>query len=784
MQQPTIDLSGLWRFQVDVYRQGRTCEWFASDVETRFWREVAVPGTFEQYYPDLANYEGCAWLTRRFDVPADWAGKSVTLRFEGVCARATVWLNGCEVGTIPDSYLRADLSSGDALNVGGSNTLAVEVDNARVAGDVPGTQYGWRPFGGILRDVSLIATDPLQISHVQTAAEADGAIRQTIDVDNARGESTDASVEVLVRSAEGKELAVLTSDHADVPGGGQHRFDLSGRVQGAEPWTPEHPALYQADVRLLAGGQLVDAQTVRIGFRTIRAEGVKLLLNGEPIFLKGFNRHEDSPRTNGCPDPETLRHDLEMMKSAGCNFIRLCHYPHDPAELDLCDEMGLLAIAEIPLYWCSGVDGETPNIDDSRRAARRQLTAMIRRDCNHPSVIFWSVSNETHEGEPTVVELNRELIQLARSLDSSRLIGHASNCWKAHPHFEDDDVIFINDYPTWWQLAGGKSKVPDYAWSTKAWTDHLAELHGVVGDRPILITEFGGMSLSGVGGCALGEDVHAAIIEAEYAGISCSPYACGATVWCWADHLWPHNTWMCNLHISPFGAVTRQRRPKQPYWAAARCFAEPKPAAPAPVPAPAEPPAETSHGWGVVMVRTHLRDIPQVPPPEGFTIRGMRPHEEALWADIWRDADTYITVGDNVFPGEFGADPGAWQRRVLLMLTPRGQAVGTLSAWYDRNFLGQDYGRIHWFAIRREYQGKGLSRPMMTEAMNRLAAWHERATLGTQTKRVGAIKIYLDYGFVPLIQSEQDRQHWDVVRGRLDHPGLDAAVDTQEGNTP
>ncbi len=195
---------------------------------------------------------------------------------------------------------------------------------------------------------------------------------------------------------------------------------------------------------------------VRFGFRRIEAGEGGLLLNGRPVFLTGFNRHEDSPCTGMAPDLGIVRRDLEDMVRLGANFVRLCHYPHDPRELDLCDELGLLAMAEIPLYWWNGLEEGEEACARKLAAAERQLTNMIRRDVNHPSVILWSVSNETQEQRAEVAAGNAELVRLAKRLDPSRLAVHVSDHWREHPHFEADDVLCVNAYPSW----AGQWKTP------------------------------------------------------------------------------------------------------------------------------------------------------------------------------------------------------------------------------------------------------------------------------------------------------------------------------------
>ncbi len=495
------------------------------------------------------------------------------------------------------------------------------------------------------------------------------------------------------------------------------------------------------------------------------------------MYLTGFNRHEDSPRSTMCLDLETTRRDLEAMKEAGANFIRLCHYPHHPAELGLCDELGLLAMGEIPLYWWDGLAEGDAACAAKLDAAKRQLQAMIRRDINHPALIFWSVSNETHEQRPEVAAGNRELVALARELDPTRLAVHVSDHWQSAPNFDADDVICVNGYPSIHGRYELADPAYDFAQSTAFWRAGLATLHARHPDKPILVTEFGYTSFQHVTGNAGSEDAHADALAHEFAGMD-APYVCGATVWCWADHPWPPATFaFCHyLSVSPYGVLTRDRRRRKPFWTIRRLFRE-KQGAP-------EPPKSTTPrlgmaGYEVFMIRPHLRDIPQVPFPEGFGIRAMRLDESALWTDIQRDAEPHFPIADDLFHSQFGDYLQATQWRSFIVTNEKGVGVGVVSAWFDRNFKGEDYGMIHWIAIRPAYQGLGLGKAALSFALNQLSQWHERAYLGTQTKRIPAITMYLTFGFVPDLDPPGAREVWQEVAAQLQHPVLERALSVQ-----
>jgi GNAT superfamily N-acetyltransferase len=174
----------------------------------------------------------------------------------------------------------------------------------------------------------------------------------------------------------------------------------------------------------------------------------------------------------------------------------------------------------------------------------------------------------------------------------------------------------------------------------------------------------------------------------------------------------------------------------------------------------------------VKMLRPHLRDIPPAVIPPGFRIRGMSEADIPLWTAIERDAEPFLKIGDDLFMQEFGHDLPAIAERCYLILTDQGAGVGTISAWYDRVESGSPPGRIHWVATRPAYQRRGLARAGLSYALNRLAEWHEHAVLGTSSGRLGAIQLYLDFGFVPDMQAPRADEAWSQVRTRLQHPAL------------
>ena len=179
---------------------------------------------------------------------------------------------------------------------------------------------------------------------------------------------------------------------------------------------------------------------------------------------------------------------------------------------------------------------------------------------------------------------------------------------------------------------------------------------------------------------------------------------------------------------------------------------------------------------GVRMIREHMNDIPNIPFPKGFGIRNYRPGEGAIWTRIQRAAEKFLEIDDGLFDREFSADLEVMEDRSFFAVTDAEEAVGTITAWQRANWRGKNWGQIHWVAVHPDYQGLGLSKPMMTVAMNRLKQSHDRCFLGTATGRIVAIKVYLDFGFYPDLDSDESRNVWEEFASVLEHPILKAAL--------
>ncbi|MHB1317118.1 MAG: beta-galactosidase, LacZ type [Anaerolineae bacterium] len=336
-----------------------------------------------------------------FELPASWEGQRVTVVFGGVESAFYVWLNGQQVGYSQDSRLPAEFDLTPYLK-SGSNVLA-----ARVYRWSDGTyledQDHWR-LAGIYRDVYLCAMPRLHMRdfNVQTPLSADyvdGALDLTVAVENTGLEERKVALWARLYDATGVQvLHVPLSEAMTLAAGTEGTVAGSWPVSGPDKWTAETPHLYRLVLELIDdAGVLIEAQGAWIGFRSVEIREGKLFINGVPVLLLGANRHDHDPVDGKAVSREAMLTDILLMKRYNLNAVRTSHYPNDPYWLDLCDRYGLYVIDEANLE-SHGV-WEKPSCDPAwRHAFLERAVRMVGRDRNHPSVICWSLGNESGHG--------------------------------------------------------------------------------------------------------------------------------------------------------------------------------------------------------------------------------------------------------------------------------------------------------------------------------------------------------------------------------------------------
>lgn len=340
---------------------------------------------------------------RTFSVPEDWTGRRVHLVFDGVDSFLRVWVNGQELGFSKDSRTPAEWDLTEVVKPG-ENLLAAEVIRWSDGSWLEDQDF-WR-LSGIFRDVYLWSPPPQHVRDFLVQPELDADYRDAnltveAEINNSAAASATLALSGELRDAAGKTVAVLLPVKVEVPAGQSAPVKLTARVADPAKWTAETPDLYQLQLTLGdAAGNVLEVIPQRIGFRKVEIRDGMLLVNGRRVLIKGVNRHEHDPDLGHVMTEERMRGDIELMKRLNINAVRLSHYPNAPRFYELCDEYGLYVVDEANIEchgaWQAKLD--FANKPEWAAAIMDRMVRMVERDKNHPSIIVWSLGNESGRG--------------------------------------------------------------------------------------------------------------------------------------------------------------------------------------------------------------------------------------------------------------------------------------------------------------------------------------------------------------------------------------------------
>ena len=414
---------------------------------------------------------GAAWYRRDLDVPSEWAGKQITLRFDGITMNAELWLDGRQVVYHPYGYtpLLVDLSS--QLKPGSTHKLVVRVDNSKQ----PNTR--WYTGSGIYRHAWIVVTEPLCVAPW-------GLVARTLSADDNRAE-LEVETQVLNKTNT-QEQATLTQSlynstghvlaekklNLVLPANGEAQLKQVLIIAKPALWTPERPVLHTLITRIQRGGKTVDEVKTTVGLRTVTTSAERgFELNGKRVVLNGGNMHHDNGPLGAIALDRAEVRKVELLKAAGFNAVRTSHNPPSPAFLDACDRLGLLVMDESFDGW-----EKKKNKQDYGKYFKdwwkRDLDAMILRDRNHPSVVIWSIGNEVYErGTPEGYTIAANLAGRIRELDTTRPV-----------------TAGINNVPGNWEATDGLFASLDIAGYNYETARHVAD-HSRLPKRVIALTE-------------------------------------------------------------------------------------------------------------------------------------------------------------------------------------------------------------------------------------------------------------------------------------------------------
>lgn len=409
---PVISLNGTWEFYSATIPVSR----------------IEVPGEWTMqgfYVPD----EETAYYKRSIYIPADWQGKRIKIRFDAVSSYGMVKVNGKTVGEHEGGMVPFEV---DITNVArpGENELIVETRTGTIS-DRLGcvSQYACHPVGGLLRKVALFVLPEINIAstdvvttldksykhadiHISTGIEREADVTGTLSIEYALNDHTGKVVSKYTRRIDGEKII---------------KSELS--IKNARLWNSEQPYLYTLTTTLLLDGKPFQTNEQKVGIRQVEVKSNVLYVNGKPVKLRGVNRHEVHPLRGRSLTPDLCREDAELFKTGNCNYIRTSHYPPSEEFLDACDEIGLFVESEAALTWIQ--HGASPIWKKWDYQDEQYLPYMIRANVDnvlagrrHPSVIIWSVANESRWSP-----LWEKVKARVKELDPSRPTSFHDQCW-------------------------------------------------------------------------------------------------------------------------------------------------------------------------------------------------------------------------------------------------------------------------------------------------------------------------------------------------------------------
>jgi beta-galactosidase len=537
-QRTRVTINDDWRFAPGAIEGAERVEF-----DDGKWDRVHLPHTWnagDAFDKTRPYRRGIGWYRRPLVLGPEQRDKRLFLYFEGANQVADVYVNGKLAGTHSGGYTAFVFDITDYVTLDRRNVVAVRVDNSHNP-DIPPLNADFTFYGGIYRDVWLIATSPIHVTLTDHASPgvfistpevsaARAVVRITGTIMNATDRSARLRVMNRILDAAGAEVAVVGSN-VRVEAGSSATFDQQTAVASPRLWSPDSPNVYRVRTEVLDGVELADTTDNPLGFRWFRADPHRgFFLNGLPFPLRGTNRHHDYPGLGNALSDDLHRRDLRLVKENGFNFLRLAHYPQDPAVLREADRLGLVLWEEIPIV---NLISTSPRFAEN---SERMLVEMIRQHFNHPSVVFWGYMNEVLLTRPDplpaqyydrVNTLAWQLERRARAEDPDRLTAMA---------LSRDEILDDKDL-------GNVSRVLGlnlyFGWYYETFADFgpfLDRIHRERPSRPLIVSEYG---------AGTDERVHAGQPKAldfsseygqifhteSFPQIEARPYLTGSAVW-------------------------------------------------------------------------------------------------------------------------------------------------------------------------------------------------------------------------------------------------------------
>jgi beta-glucuronidase len=565
-----LNLDGLWNFKVDFNGEGFNQNWAAKPLDTKL--QAPVPASYNDLFADTAirNHVGWVFYQRTVRVPRGFAGERINVRVDSATHEGIVFVNGHEVTRHVGGYMPFSADITDHVKAGEEFNLTIAVNNVLTNETIPPgrvvtgdngvkTQtylHDFYNYAGLARSIWIYSVPAVNVQDVTVTTGFDGSTGKV-------------GYQVVTSTAADVRVALIDEDGKQVATGNGATGELT--VANVRLWQPGAAYLYQLKIEALVGGQVADEYNLNVGVRTVEVRGNQFLINNEPFYFTGFGMHEDHVVKGKGHDNAFLVNDFDLLKWVGANSFRTSHYPYAEEVMDYADRHGIVIIDETAAVglnqsFSSMFGGpklptfgpETAN-EKTQASLLHAVRELIQRDKNHPSVVLWSITNESETGIPEAVDFFKPAIDLAHELDTTRPVTYINvmtepfgKCLIA-PLV---DVICLNRYWGWYE---DHSDLENAAIHLEAELKGWTEKYSV----PFIITEYGADTLAGghsIHNLPWSEEYQTAYLDMSHSVFDKFPAVVGEHVWNFAD--FQTKPGIFRVLGNKKGAFTRDRQPK------------------------------------------------------------------------------------------------------------------------------------------------------------------------------------------------------------------------------
>lgn len=539
----TRSLNGTWKMMPDL-EGGHNWKNGLPDGA----RNVAVPSCWN-FELDLFGFEGVGWYEKDFHTEAG----RVMLEFEGISGQAEVYLDGALIASHYGSFTAF---SAEAYIDEGFHKLVISADNRFTDDTIPARYVDWYNYGGIFRGVTLHMTPDAYIRNCHYTYELDKYLENAVvTAELTVSAQKAAALPVEIKLNGESVLKAVISVQAGIAAVRLPSFE----VNDVHLWDTKDPFLYNVELTI-PNDDMID----RIGFRKIETCGKKILLNGEEVYFRGVNHHEEQPDFGFAVPAQLAQRDLRILQKLHVNSVRGSHYPNSRMFVDMLDEAGILFWSEIPMW---GFPKERMSRPEVLKRGLEMHREMAEQYYNHPCIVIWGLNNECETGSQEALTLAKQFAACLRENGGNRLITYATNHFKEDICFEVADFISVNEYHGWY---GGSAK--EWADFIPAMRQHLCEKGA--GDKPIVMSEFGAAGLYGYSSFDSNkwtEEYQADLVTDVISRCAAEDGVVGTFVWQFSD-IRSEEAINRARSFNNKGLLNEYRKPKQAFYAVSQLY--------------------------------------------------------------------------------------------------------------------------------------------------------------------------------------------------------------------